>query len=120
MSSDEVQSLLSEFNKQFNELRKDLNMAMEKLSDKIIDLGQANISNSKDIEAIKSWFDEKIKDIETDINGIGIIVRKTKEEINNDIEEKIKKNNLSLKVMLYTSLTTGMGALLMFFLNKFF
>jgi len=119
MSTEDIQLLLAEFNKQFNELRKDLNSAIEKISDKMIIIGEANISCSKDIEATRSWYEEKTKDMEKDINGIGESVRRAKIEIMASTEEKIKSGNLSTRLLFAGSFMSAMGALILLLANKF-
>ena len=120
MSGDDVQVLLSEFNKQFNELRKDLNIAMEKVSNRMSIQSEANISCAKDIEAVRLLFEEKMDDMKRDIDGVGNMVRTQRENILNSVDLKIKKSDLTTRLTIALSLMSGMGAMILFLLNKFF
>jgi len=120
MSGDDIQRLISEFNKQFNELRKDLNIAMEKVSQRISMQSEANISCAKDIEAVRLLFEEKMDDMKRDIDGVGNMVRTQRENILNSVDLKIKKSDLTTRLTIALSLMSGMGAMILFLLNKFF
>lgn len=121
MSNEETQTLIAEFNTRFNELRKDLNKALEKITDKLVVLGEANISCAKDIEATRNWYEEKTKEMEKDIDGIGETVRRAQKEIKENlmetVVEKIKSGDLMTRLLVAGSFLTGMGAIILLLLK---
>lgn len=118
MNNEEMQILLSEFNRQFDSLKKELDTKFNKLSDGFIILREANISTSKDIEAVRAWNENEITNVKEDINQIGQTVRDSKKDILKSADEKIKNGNLTTRLIIAGSYITAFGALIMLFISK--
>lgn len=119
MNNEELQILLAEFNRQFDELRKDLNNSIEKISDKMTLLGESNISCAKDIEATRMWCGDKVKEMEKDMHGLGETIRHAKKDVLKSTAEMIKNGDLMTRLMIAGSYITGLSALIMFLANKY-
>lgn len=118
MGSEDIQILIAEFNRQFSTLRNEINTSIEKMADRLLILGEANISCAKDIEATRAWSEEKNKDLKKDIHGVGESLRTAQQEILKITEEKIKNGNLTTRLVIAGSYVTAFGALIMLFISK--